>query len=391
MKNLTRKLLVLMSILLIMAFVTSCGKSNTSDQASKDKDAKGRLPSLMTWTAYDVGSAGYVQAAALSDALTKKEGVKVRVMPSGTDVGKLMPLKTGAADFSLNGIGVYFAWKGIYDFATLEWGPQPLRAVWQGFPAGMSMVTAADANIKTPEDLKGKRLAYVPGLPSVNVTNDAMLSYANLTWDDVEKVVLPSYGAVLKGLVEGKVDAQTVSGDTAALFELQSSPRGIYWPEFPPENKEGWARLNKVLPFFIPETNTEAAGLSKDNPRRICTYPYPTLVTYNTMNEETVYNLAKAINDSYDLYKDVNASMKKWEAKTAIKKGMVPYHPGSIRLFKELGLWTPELEEYNNNLLAQEKKWMEEWEKAREEALAKQTPGQAFAKSWMKLQGIEVQ
>jgi hypothetical protein len=57
------------------------------------------LPSMMAWSAYDIGSRGYVQAAAISNALTKQYGTKIRILPSGTSVGRLMPMKTGAATY----------------------------------------------------------------------------------------------------------------------------------------------------------------------------------------------------------------------------------------------------------------------------------------------------
>ncbi|MDD5704249.1 MAG: hypothetical protein PHU23_19620, partial [Dehalococcoidales bacterium] len=44
--------------------------------------------------------------------------------------------------------------------------------------------------------------------------------------------------------------------------------------------------------------------------------------------------------------------------------GKLPYafHPGSIRYFKEIGKWTPELETWTNKVLEREDKLIKAWE-----------------------------
>ncbi len=354
------------------------------DQAYAQKG----LPSIMTWTSYDVGSGGYVQAAAVGDALTRKRNVKLRVLPAGGDISRLMPLRTGSADFALTGVGSNFAWKGIYDFASLDWGPQPLRQIWGVIPYGMPMATAADANIRTPRDVKGKRMAWIPGNPANNIVHKAYLAFAGLTWNDVQKVIFPGYGAALKGLVEGTNDAMLVTGTAAGLYELASSPRGLHWPEFPAADKEGWARMQKVCPFYFPDKIVGGAGMK--TPKELPNYSYPVLISYVQKDEDPIYELAKALYETYDTYKDVSVSMLGWEMKKAIRApGMVPYHKGAIRFFKEVGQWSSDLENWNHKALEEEKVRMAAWEKFKKEAMEKKMPPKDSANTWMKSQGVE--
>jgi uncharacterized protein len=356
------------------------------DQASAQKG----LPSMMTWTSYDVGSSGYVQAAAVGDAFTRKKNVKLRVLPAGGDISRLMPLKTGSAGYALTGVGSNFAWQGIYDFASLEWGPQPLRQIWAVLPYGMPLATAADANIKTPRDLKGKRFSWIPGNPTTNIIHEAFLAFGNLTWNDVKKTVFPSFGASLKGMVDGTNDAAFCTSTAAALYELASSPRGLYWPEFPAADKEGWARLLKVAPIFFPDVISAGAGIT--SPKELPNYSYPVLVCYLKTDENTVYELAKALHETYDVYKNVNISMLGWEMKKSIRApGMVPYHEGAIRFFREVGQWSQDLENWNRKTLEQEKVRMAAWETLKKEAAEKKMTPKDLANTWMKSQGIQVE
>ena len=139
-----------------------------------------KLPDTMAWSSYDVGSAGYAQASAIADAFGKKYGTKVRIQPSGSSIGRLQPVLEKRADFGFLATETFFATEGTEDFAARRWGPQDLR-VLAGPASSFGMPTAADANIHTLANVKGKRVAFVAGNPSVNVKCDAILSFAGLT------------------------------------------------------------------------------------------------------------------------------------------------------------------------------------------------------------------
>ena len=61
--------------------------------------ALAKMPSTSVWTAYDLGSSGYVEASAIAEALMKTNPIKVRIVPSGTSIGRLLPLKQGSATY----------------------------------------------------------------------------------------------------------------------------------------------------------------------------------------------------------------------------------------------------------------------------------------------------
>ena len=58
----------------------------------------------MAWTAYNLGSTGYNQAVAIGAMLREKYDVTLRVIPGQNDISRLLPLKTGRVDFSVNGV-----------------------------------------------------------------------------------------------------------------------------------------------------------------------------------------------------------------------------------------------------------------------------------------------
>ncbi|NKX74751.1 TAXI family TRAP transporter solute-binding subunit, partial [Rhodobacteraceae bacterium R_SAG3] len=226
------------------------------------------LPRSLLWATYDVGSSGYVEASAIADAFAKEYGTRVRIMPSGTSIGRLLPLKTGRVQYGWLANELYFATEALYDFAAPEWGPQDLRIV-AGRPSTFGMAVAADSGIASIADIRGKRVPRIKANPSINIKVEAMLAFAGLTWDDVEVVEVPSYGAALKAVVDGQADVAGSTPTAATLYELESSPRGILWAPLPKENAEGWDALTSVADFFAPATATKGAGISEDNPANI--------------------------------------------------------------------------------------------------------------------------
>lgn len=325
--------------------------TTTAEQQPKEETFK--LPKTITWTAYDVGGTGYIHSTAIANAFKQKYGVTMRVIPAGTDVARIAPLLQGTVDFCATGSGSWLAFEGLEEFSAVEYGPQDLRMVWNCVPdTGMVMATAADANIETPADARGKRVAYVIGNASTNLEMEAFLAFGGLTWDDCTVVEFPSYSASLEGLVNNTVDAAAATSDGAKLYELESSSRGYHIAEFPFDDTEAWARLQAICPFLVPAKGTAGpGGCTPETPKSISRFPTPNLVTYASQNEEYVYQLCKMINESFDLYKDAHASTPGWDINRLEKQWAVPFHDGAVRYLKEVGVWTEEDQAHNDALL----------------------------------------
>ena len=179
-------------------------ESNAAPAAAASSDDKiENLPSVMSWVAYEVGAAGYNQAAAIANGLTKKYNSQVRIVPADTSVGRIMTLQSGQATYGFLADETTFALEGSYDFAAKNFGPQDLR-VLLAKPSCYAVAVTKASGITKMEDLRGKRFSYVPGNTSHIVKGAAMLAFGGLTYDDVEVTIMASYSAGMKGLLEGK-------------------------------------------------------------------------------------------------------------------------------------------------------------------------------------------
>lgn len=342
-----------------------------------------KLPDTLTATAYDTGTSGFNMAVAVGQMLKTRHGTDLRVLPAGNDVARLAPLRVNRAQFSAMGIGTYFAQEGVLEFGVKEWGPQPLRVLLTATACnGLSLGAAADAGIKTPADMKGKRLGIVRGSPALNQGSYALIAFAGLTPKDVKLVEFSNFGAMWKGMVNNEIDMAFASTITGQAKEVESSPRGITWPEFPASNKDGWERVNKIGPYFFPHKSNCGAGFAKDEVREVPAYPYPIVMAYAQVPADQIHAIVKAMLDHYDDYKGAVPGADGFEGKRQKLEWIVPFHEGSVRALKGAGLWTDAAQKHNDGLVRRQETLIAAWD-----AFNKANPPadkDAYLSAWMK-------
>ncbi len=225
--------------------------------------AEVQFPKTIAWSAYPTGTGGYSQAVAIGNILQRQYSTNLRVIPGRNDVSRLATLRAGRVHFSAGGSESVYAQEGILNFASKIWGPQPVRALLSNYSdaCSFSFATAADANINTVADMAGKRMTFVQGAPSLNNATAALLSYANLTWDDVTAVEVGGYNASIDAILNNRADAAGGTCNSPPFLRVEASPRGLHWPEFPHDDAEAVARVRDRLPWYVPHVAIEGAGI----------------------------------------------------------------------------------------------------------------------------------
>jgi TRAP transporter TAXI family solute receptor len=341
-----------------------------------------KLPPTLTLTAYDTGSSGFNIAVAVGKSLKDKNGTDVRVLPAGNDVARLAPLRANRAQASAMGIGTYFAQEAVFEFAVKEWGPQEIRLLLSATDCnGLSLGVAKDTGVKEIKDLKGKRIGTVVGSPALNQNAFAVLAFGGLTRSDVKLIEFSSYGAMWKGMLNNEVDAAIASNISGQVKEVETSPRGIVFPPTPAADKEGWARLNKIGPYYQPHKSTCGSGVPAGGSVELPAYPYPIFMAYASQPADLVYNLTKAMIANYNDYKDAAPGAAGLELKRQNLTWVLPYHDGAVKALKEAGAWKAEHEAHNQKLVKRQDALGAAWA-----AFLKGNPPDekdAFAKAWI--------
>lgn len=376
----------------LLSLVAGCSRSDTTTTPGTTTTTSGTTttaaqpPSLISFASFDLGSQSYTQSAILADAILQKYNVKTRVLPIGTDVSRLLAVKSGDVNVALSGGAAFYAHQGAAEFGAINWGPQPIQILWMPGHPGATAAVKGNSSIMTTADLKGKKVPWIVGSPAGNSQMENHLFFAGLTWDDVVKVELPSYSATIKALLDGTTDVCTYTPVSAAAYELAASPGGIRWLQLPASNKEGWARIKASRPDWSPITATYGADITPEKPLESATYPFPLFIVYEGLDENTAYWITRMVHETYDITSAKEPSMKGlWslEQHLAIFDGSnYPLHQGSIKYMKELGVWTSEREAMNQQRLADQKKLRDLWDSVLTEATGKKMSSADFAKFW---------
>jgi TRAP transporter TAXI family solute receptor len=338
--------------------------------------AEVKLPKNLSWTAYGTTSSGYAQSVGLGNMLKAKYGTEVRIIPGKNDVSRMLPLKAGQAELCACGIAAYFSAEGVLMFADEKWGPQPLRNLFNnnGRHGTVSAAIADDVGVKSVKDLKGKRVAWVKGSPALQTNMTAILAYGGLTWNDVVKVEVPGWGQSMQAVLDGQADAAMGSSISAIYNQIAASPRGLFVPNFPHDDKEAWARMHKVAPY-VAKAKVSLAINGENNPTgklpyEGAGYAYPIFVSLAPVSDDVAYGLTKAVMDNYASFKDAGPGMDGYKVESQNFQWAFPYHAGAIQYYKEAGVWTAEDQAHTDMLLKREMILANAWKKTKSEGFS---------------------
>src|SRR3546814_13566828 len=106
------------------------------------------------------------------------------------------------------------------------------------------MVCAGDVGIESLADLKGKRIGYVKGTPSVNVKTDASLAFSGLDRDSAEAVWFGSYGALKTAVTANPLHCFSSVTTPANTRDQVTSPRGLAQQPLTDGHNTGRARAS---------------------------------------------------------------------------------------------------------------------------------------------------
>ena len=328
---------------------------------------KPKLPKVISITALGVGGFSHMMASGIAEGILAGTGMQCRVEGQPTSVARLLPLRSGEAELTFVPLFVSSeAALGWGNFGRKEWGPQPIRVVYLGPNTfnGQPYVRG-NSGVSTIADLKGKRLARVPGMTVTDSIQFGVLAFANLTKDDVKWVTVPGIIKIYDAVLEGTVDVGSANPGSPGAYKQASSPAGIRWLQLPHDDKEGWARLFKHAPFMFPMYGEQGAGISKEKPLWGIGSPLA-IHSYAHLSEDVAYAVTKAIDEKYETLKSIHQQFAGWTLDACLdsaiaQKMILPYHEGSIKYFKEKGRWTPDFEAANQKALDLEKQRMAEW------------------------------
>ncbi|MBU0942977.1 MAG: TAXI family TRAP transporter solute-binding subunit [Proteobacteria bacterium] len=273
---------------------------------------------------------------------------KILNRSQGTLVMKAVVEPTSGAVFNINAIlgghllfGLaqsdrqYQAVTGTADW--LKRGPQKnLRSVFSLYPEIVTLVAAADSEIKTISDLRGKKVNIGPLGSGYRQNSLDALTLAGLD---------PLTDLTTFDQRVDRANKMLQHGDIDAFFYTVGHPNNSSNKASSGSRKVNFVAIPTTDTFFTDKPYYEKAVIP------IAHYPAATntsdvesfavkagLVTSAKVSEEIVYAVTKAIFENFDYFKNYHPAYSGLSKKEMIKDNEAPLHPGALLYYRESGL-----------------------------------------------------
>lgn len=308
------------------------------------------LPRTLSIGTNPAGTAAYAIAGALGTVAAKHLPTTVKPVPASGPNVWISQMEAREIEFGImNVLDAGLAYRGEAEYKKPY---KFLRLVSGGvFPFTGSILVKKDSDIRSISDLKGRRVASEFGGHVVTfLLQKAALATVGLTMNDVQPVPVPSVPAGVQAVAEGRAEASFSAIGIGTVDEANAAVGVRFLPLNAPDAK---ARVEKEVPGITVSTQRggSAAGIEADIP--VIAYPLH-LVGSAEVAEDTVYQLTKVWWDYIEELTPIHAQMRNWTREAQVWKNFtIPYHPGTMRLFKELNLWTADMEALHTRLLNQ--------------------------------------
>ena len=185
--------------------------------------------------------------------------------------------------------------------------------------------------------VKGQRVGVGPsGHGSLANLREIFSAACGFTFDDITPVYLP-YDQALSALGDGRLDASMiyVSPPIPAIAEFGATRKYRLLPLSEAARDAVVARYPYYLKTVIPAT--AYAGITQE---------VPVVGTSNgvmvdaELPEELVYQITKATFENIDRIRKSYPTLAKFSLEVAPMGGLIPYHDGAIRYYRERGVWS---------------------------------------------------
>jgi len=327
------------------------------------------MPEAFILGTHELGTGGHRLVALVAESfLDQYPDLTVRLLPAGVDTARSYLARLGDVQATIHvALAMYQLQEGIFDYAFVEWGPQPVNYIHLPMHVGMCFPVRGDSGVETGADLRGKTVATFPGSPAPSMINESLLAFFDLTWDDVVPVDYPSPPTAYRGVVDGDIVTSFFNLSSGLAYEGAALPAGWKYLEMPASDTAGWARVKAVAPMEAPRLSPVGGGIDPAKPLAAMTMAYPSYMCWDFLDPDISYWIARAIRECYPLYAPKYASLKNdWTPEkhwTLWDADACPMAEGAVRYYKEIGEWTAEREAMNKERLEHQAELRAHWDK----------------------------
>ncbi|MBD5771801.1 TAXI family TRAP transporter solute-binding subunit [Marinomonas colpomeniae] len=266
---------------------------------------------------------------------TKEHNLRCSAPSTGGSIANLNSIRSGGLNFgTVQSDWQFHALNGTSNFEAA--GPyKELRSVFSLHSDIFTLVTRADANIKTFDDLKGKRVNVGNPGSGQRATMLTLMKEKGMTLSDFKLAGELKSAEQSQALCDNKVDAFVmVAGHPVANVKEATSTCSTHIIDVTGPAVD---KLIAQYPYY-----SEAkipGGMYEGTPNDVTTYGLKaTLVVSTDTSDKVVYNMVKAVFENFERFKRLHPAFAQLNPEEMITAGLsAPLHNGAVTYYKERG------------------------------------------------------
>ena len=223
-----------------------------------------------------------------------------------------------------------------------------LRLLAALMPLLDNFLVRENSGIETVSDLEGMRVVTaIRSNVALERWHLALLATGGVSPDGIEALTVASLPDGIRMLIEGRTDATAIGLDTGLARQADATiPGGVRFVSIGSD----YSKLVDALPGSSAHTaGTESVGIhTSTKVGRFDTY----LNTGTHISDADAYLIVKTIYENWEMLQSDYVLLQNISVDMLVPSNNPnPYHPGAIKYWREVGVWTSEHEKNQTHLL----------------------------------------
>jgi TRAP transporter TAXI family solute receptor len=315
----------------------------------------GDLPKVLNLATMPPGMIVNAQGVGIADICTKYTPITIKVTTATNEMAWVPMAATKEIDLGVaSSLPMRQAYLGTFVFEGIakKAGVKgfPLRLIGGGSPLLVNFLVRGDDPAQKISDLKGRRVVSFREGTHFDLYNKARLANGGLTLDDVKQVPAANPIESARAVMEGRADAGDVALGAPIVAEAVAKVNARFLPLDP--SSAAVKRLKKFVEVAYVAQVPGGVYIGVPEPQYLM-HMDTVFVAREDISEAAVYELTRAIwEHNTELVK--KPGLMEWTTDKFLKtEPRIPYHPGAINFYKEIGVWTKEMDKFQKTVLAE--------------------------------------
>ena len=292
-------------------------------------------PKSLTLVTASPGGIFYVYGEAVVKILTESLKIDVNPLPTQGSEHNVKLVENGGAQLGLITMGTGLqGWNGTGDWTSGQ-RYRKMRALFPMYDNLFNFVTLQRSGITAVAQFNNRNVGTGPRASPSGVYVPAILAAIGIS----AKIGYGSYDSTASGLLEGRYDALVeVGGVPFPALKQVEAKEPLVFVSLAPEPIEA---IRKAMPELTISQIGSGVYTSLDK-------TYTTVGLYcfaigrDDLPDELVYQFVKAVFENQPRLVKATSAASETVPQNAVKNTFLPFHPGAVRYYREIGIKIPD-------------------------------------------------